>query len=214
MTRQTSADRGSFRPQAHTVTITSEPTPTVSAQPAAPRRLRTSLGLCGVAATVAFAVICVLGHDTPARAQPPNPPSTATRADVDPTGVGAEAAAAWLAGGGQTEIASLENDFSHLVNDARSAPGTATARFAQDCAHLAGDAAAAQQAEPIPDPQAQTAWSRALGSMHAGAEACVVGAVHADTARLNQGLAQAAAGTADIHDAATRFQELIAPTRP
>jgi hypothetical protein len=243
MTRQTSAHRGSFRPQLHTSVITSEaaptpPTPTPPPQSADPRRLRTSLGLCVVAATVAFAVICVLGHDTPARAQPPNAPTTTNRAGVNPQDIatqdvatrassaeGADArgstsadsgaeAAAWLAGGGQAELAALEDDFAHLVNDAQSAPGTATARFAQDCAHLADDAAAAQRAESIPDPQAQTSWSKALSAMHAGAEACLVGAVHADTAQLNQGLAQAAAGTADIHNAATRFEELIAPAHP
>ena len=258
MNRQTSAHRGSFGPQPHTAAITSEPTPTLSPRPARPRRLRTPFGICAVVATAAAGF---LGHDTLARAQPPNPPTATTRVGTSPnnvatrdvatgggatdatgatgatranaeqgadargsasagagTGTGADAAAvaaaAWLAGGGQAEIASLEDDFAHLVTDARSAPGTATTRFAQDCAQLAGDASAAQHAEPIPDPQAQTSWSKALGAMHTGADACLVGAVRTDTAQLNQGLAQAAAGTTDIHDAAVRFQELITPAHP
>ena len=229
MNRQTPARRDGFRPQPRTVAITTETVAISPPQPVYPRRLRTSLGLCVVAAVVAFAVICVLGHDTPARAQPPNAPITALRAGIAPQDVatragsgrtadptadpsaGAAAATDWLAGGGQAELAALEHDFAHLVTDARSAPATATARFAQDCADLARDASDAQRAEPIPDPQAQASWSRALRAMRLGADTCVTGAARADAAQLNQGLAQAAAGTADINDAATRFQELIAP---
>ena len=229
MNRQTPARRDGFRPQPRTAAITTETVAISPPPPVRPRRLRTSLGLCAVAAVVAFAVICVLGHDTPARAQPPNAPITAVRAGIAPqdaatgagsaptvdptvgTRAGGVAATDWLAGGGQAELAALEDDFAHLVTDARSAPGTATARFAQDCADLARDASDAQHAEPIPDPQAQAAWSRALRAMRLGADTCVTGAANADTVRLNQGLAQAAAGTADINDAAERFQELIAP---
>ncbi len=198
MTRQTPTDRDTFRPQPGSSAITSEPR----------HRLRTPLGLCAVTAVAAVAVVCFLGRDTAARAQPPNP--TASTAGTAVAG-SAASATAWLAAGGSAELAALEDDFTHLVNDAQSAPGTAMARFAQDCAHLAADAADAQRSRPIPDPQAQTSWSRALRLMRAGADTCRTAAVRADTVQLDRGLTQAASGTDDIHAAATRFQELITP---
>jgi hypothetical protein len=143
---------------------------------------------------------------TPASAAAPTtaPPPTTAAADT-----GAQAISAWLHDGGKDRLQALSNDFNRFPNVV--AKSDAAAKFAaarSTCITLQQDVEAAQAYKPIPDDQAQTAWSAALASYARAATDCIAGVDTVSVDVLNRAKDEMTAGDGSIAQAAARMREL------
>ncbi|MEY9966625.1 hypothetical protein ABIA33_004690 [Streptacidiphilus sp. MAP12-16] len=207
MTRQTSALGDIFGRESACIELGAEPSRSSRAlRRTRPRHLVVLLAACGVAGVVAAANSIGLSAAANRTAIATSSPSVISGS----TGSAALGIAAWLGAGGQAELTALGSDFSRLAADASTSGALDNSTFAQHCSHLVADVADAERFRPIPDTQAQAYWSKALVAMHTGGVDCVAGATGRNRALLDQGLAEAAAGTDDVQNAADRFQALTA----
>jgi hypothetical protein len=167
-----------------------------------PRRLAVG------ASALALAMITVVGATggvASAEVTLNQPVLPASAAPKPPDPALALAVAQWVADGGEANLKTLAADFTDLESAANSnnLPSISTS-----CAQLQKDVEGAQSGDPIPDPEAQSAWSRALAQYERGATDCVAGADESNVDLITKASTEITSGSTDLDLVTTRLGEI------
>jgi hypothetical protein len=143
----------------------------------------------GVAAGTADAAVAAGPRAGVVRVNPPDPALAA-------------AVATWVTNGGEADLDALGSDFTALEQAANASD---LASMSAGCTQLQSDVEAAQQYDPIPDPQAQHDWSAALAEYARGATDCVAGADTSNVDLITKASQEITAGSTDLDRVTARL---------
>ncbi|WP_034090169.1 hypothetical protein [Streptacidiphilus albus] len=117
----------------------------------------------------------------------------------------AQKVAAWYKGGGQSDISTLGTDINQLGTDGRAKNLSAVGG---DCAILASATTSAVDYGPIPDPEAQSHWAKALADYTTGTSLCYAGIAKMNATETGKGIADVIAGNTQMAALTTRVNAI------
>ena len=160
----------------------------------------------GIVAATTLAVVGVSGGAaTASMPRAATPTATPSAVGTPPDPALAQAVANWVTNGGETDLDALGSDFFALEDAANSSD---LARMSAGCQQLRSDVGAAQQYDPIPDPQAQKAWAVALADYAQAATDCVAGADKSNMDLITKASKEITVGSVELDKVTARLNQI------